>query len=361
MITMLHESLQQNRGVALVNRTLDAFFECSIDEAAKTSIHTSYERLWRDLYSLFMSGGKRTRSQLVLLSYSAFGGTEIEPIAPIAAAQELLHFSLLIHDDIIDRDYIRYSKPNIAGTYQSHYKKHHLSHDDLQHFSHSAAILAGDLMLSGAYRLVATSNASDAEKTIAHKLLSESIFDVAGGELLDTEASFSPYADGTALCVAHYKTASYSFILPLLTGANLAGANDMQCAALRKYAHALGVAYQLADDILGVFGDESTTGKSTSSDIVEGKRTYLVEKTLAQLSKSEKNVFMHAFGNIEAKPAEIEAARVLFKRSGGLESTRTKISSYAAKARAAIVDFGLEEAAQKPFDDIITQLTERSY
>lgn len=297
-----------------VNAVLDKFFEQSIQNAAK--IDPSYERLWRNLYSLIQSGGKRLRPKMTLMTYRAFGGDDISSIIPIAAAQELLHFALLIHDDVIDRDYIRYGVANIAGHYRLEYSQYLSSPGSLTHYAHSAAILGGDLMLSGAHQLIATSELSEKDKIKAQHLLSVGVFEVAGGELLDTELSFNPYKNGDALKVATYKTASYSFVLPLLTGAHLAGANEERRNTLRQYAIALGIAYQLTDDLLSVFGDERQTGKSTVSDIIEGKRTYLVEMAFEAFTPADQATFMMTFGNSKATPPEIEAAKHLLESSG---------------------------------------------
>lgn len=341
-----------------MNTTLDSFFEQSILSAA--SIDPSYERLWKNLYTLIQSGGKRLRPQMTILAYEAFGGTDHQAIASVAAAQELLHFSLLIHDDIIDRDYIRYGVANIAGQYKLTYSQFVTAKDDITHYSHSAAILAGDLMLSGAHQLIASSGLPGATVAEAQHLLSKGIFEVAGGELLDTELSFTPYKPGDALKIATYKTASYSFISPLLTGAHLANAPAEAAAPLRDYAIALGIAYQLTDDILGVFGVEAETGKSTTGDIVEGKRTYLVEMALEAFSTTDEAIFMRAFGNQNATTLEIEAAKRLFISSGARKKTEEKITEYATAALESLEQLSLPAIYREKFLHMISRVTKRN-
>lgn len=319
----------------------------------------SYERLWIGLHSLISSGGKRLRPQMTVLAYAALGGEDTDSILPIAAAQELLHFSLLIHDDVIDRDYVRYGVANIAGQYKVSYSQFAASEDDLSHYAHSAAILAGDLMLSGAYKLIATSKLSHEAIATAQSLLSTGIFEVAGGELLDTELSFMPYQTGDALKVATYKTASYSFVAPLLTGASLAGADKNQLAALRSYATALGIAYQLTDDILGVFGDEQQTGKSTTSDIAEGKRTFMVEKALQAFSASEMTIFMMAFGNPNATPIEVSTAKQLLESSGVKQVTEQKIAELTDQALVYLDSINLPAEYHQHFTEMAYKVTHR--
>lgn len=343
-----------------INSTLDVFFEQSIKEAHQIS--PSYERLWRGLHTLISSGGKRLRPQMTLLAYAAFGGEDPQSILPVAAAQELLHFSLLIHDDIIDRDDIRYGVANITGQYKSTYAPF-VNNDDgasLTHYANSAAILAGDLMLSGAHQLIASSHLPAHAIASAQHTLSRGIFEVAGGELLDTELSFMPYKNGDAILVARYKTAGYSFIAPLLTGAQLANATEEQCNALRECAVALGIAYQLTDDLLGVFGNQELTGKSTSSDITEGKRTYMVEVALDALAPSDMELFLQGFGNQKATEEQIATVRQLFESSGAKRKTEEKINNYIETAIHNLDSLGFPPSHHQGLLELIEKLTSRN-
>lgn len=343
----------------LLDEVINGFFERSIDYATK--IDPSYRYLWESLYGLFRSGGKKLRPKMVIMAYEAFGGQDVSVIIPVAAAHELLHFSLLIHDDVIDRDYIRYGVANIAGVYKLAYSQYVTSTDDQTHYAHSAAILGGDLMLSGAHQLIAASQLNDEQKMLAQSYLSQSTFEVAGGELLDTELSFAPYNEGDALKVAKFKTASYSFVSPLMTGASLATISDAQKIALHTYASSLGIAYQLVDDVLGIFGNEKRTGKSTSSDILEGKRTYMIEATLKQLSDSDRVMFMTSFGNPNATAVEVETVKRLIEKSGARQATEQKVHEYAKKAEKALNDLTLPSKHHEAFEAFITKVTERMY
>lgn len=343
---------------AEVNHVIDQYFDQSIIAAG--AISESYQLLWKYLQTLLRSGGKRVRPQMTLLAYDAFGGRDHATLLPIAAAQELLHFSLLIHDDIIDRDYIRYGVPNIAGQYDTQY--HPYVHDKIEriHYANSAAILGGDLMLSGAYQMIAGSHLSSNDKIIAQSLLGQSIFEVAGGELLDTEAAFLPVKPGDAVQIARYKTASYSFVIPLLTGAKLAGASESQQQVLRTFATALGIAYQLVDDLLGVFGVEEKTGKSTSGDIREGKHTFMVEQCLERLDAKQRVLFDISFGDPDATPATIAKVKELFITSGAKDITEQTILKYATDARIALQDLTIDHEHLASFESFITKVTDRT-
>lgn len=342
-----------------IEKELDDYFDISL--VAAKEIGPSYERLWTSLYELIKSGGKRFRPNITALSYEIFGGTKPETIVSIAAAQELLHLSLLIHDDIIDRDYVRYGVPNIAGRYKAFYQKHVTHETELAHFSHSAAILAGDLLLAGAHQLITKSGAPLEQKQIAHNLLARSVFDVAGGELLDTEASFLPYTPGDALKIALYKTARYSFVIPLLTGAKLATITKEQETHLQEYAEALGIAYQLVDDLLGVFSDEKTTGKTVLGDIREGKQTFLVEKAMEGMNTDDKILFNLAFGNPHATREAIYQAKQLLATSGGKQKTEEAINNYRTQAFQAAAKLQLDSHREAKLIELVKITTKRAF
>jgi len=341
-----------------VNRIIDAYFEESIASAG--SISESYQQLWKELRSLLNSGGKRIRPKMTILSYEAFGGKDYKKILPIAAAQEFLHFSLLIHDDIIDRDYVRYGTANIAGCYDTRYQPFARNKQDRLHYANSAALLGGDLMLSTAYQMIATANVPNKDKIIAQTLLGQSIFEVAAGELLDTESAFIPSKSGDALLIARYKTASYSFLIPLLTGARLAAASEIQQKNLRVFAIALGIAYQLVDDLLGTFGEEELTGKSISSDIREGKHTFMAEQCIEHLSSDDRVIFNASFANPAATPEMIVRVKELFVATGAKAATEKAIASYAEEANNALQNLELDQPHKDAFEQLINKVTNRT-
>lgn len=352
-------SLLDSKKTALVDQMITTFFEQSIERAGH--IAPTYQQLWEILYELIRAGGKRLRPQMVLLAYEAFGGTDTNRVVHVAVAHELLHFCLLIHDDVIDRDYVRYGTANVAGRYKILYSQYVKNLEDQTHYAHSAALLGGDLMLSGAHQLIATSPLTSQERSIAEVFLTRAIFEVAGGELLDTELSFTEYATGDALRVARYKTASYSFVAPLLTGAKLANATARQIDTLSDYAQSLGIAYQLVDDILGVFGDQAKTGKSTSGDILEGKRTYMVEQALDRMSDSEKLIFEQSFGNQHATSIEIAEVKKLLESTGARQATQALADAYTSEALNAIAAMDLTKEHRVKFERLVNDATKRSY
>lgn len=341
----------------LVDTYLDTYFTRRIEHA--DTIHGDYGNLWRSMHQLFRSGGKRLRPYMLILGYEAFGGTDTTSVVPIAAAHELLHLSLLIHDDIIDRDTIRYGTANVSGQYLHAYAHLVPGTGNRRHYADSAALLGGDLLLSSAHQLILDSTLSDRLKLLAHRQLVDGVFEVAGGELIDTEAAFRTQPVDP-IVIARYKTISYSFISPLLTGAHLAEAPEDALELLKIFAIALGTAFQLTDDLLGVFGDEGTTGKSASGDLREGKRTLLIAHSLEILTGEDRMYFTSVLGNPDASPADIDRLRGLIVGCGARTAVEAQRAHFVAKARIALKQLGLSADATTEFEQLITATTERS-
>lgn len=341
----------------LLDEIIGDFFSRSLHKAQ--SISPYYAKLWEEMNRLSAVGGKKLRPKMTLLSYQAFGGSDVKKMLPIAAAQELLHLAMLIHDDIIDRDYVRYGVKNVAGAYKDTYEPLVSNEIDRLHYAHSASILAGDLLISGAYQMTAEADVEPALILQVQALLSKSIFEVVGGELIDTESSFRELGAIKAETIALYKTASYSFIGPLLIGALLAEASAEDQAYLRLFAENLGIAFQLRDDVIGVFGDEEQTGKSTTGDIREGKRTYMIEQFYQFANDEDKRVFERHFGNQTINVDEVDIVKNLLVTSGALEGTEEAIARYEVKARSALDSLELDDEYVEQFRVLIDKATRR--
>lgn len=259
----------------LVDDVLTSFFARSKSRAE--AMHPDYRTMWEHLETCTV-GGKRFRPRLVMTVYSLLGGTERVTAATVAASFELLHTSLIVHDDVVDRDFARRGIPNVSGTYRNLAAAQGSSPSRAEHAGLSVGVIAGDLALSNAYRLLGEVDTDLATRQRLGDLLDEAIFASAAGELLDVLAPFDPTPQPVeeVLDMARLKTAVYSFEAPLQAGAVLAGGDDLLVNALGEFGRCIGIAYQVADDLIGVFGDESRTGKVGWSDLREGKRTALI-------------------------------------------------------------------------------------
>ena len=255
-----------------VDAVLERFF--SLAKKNAVGFGDSYLRLWQTLEAS-AAGGKRFRPRLVMAAYRGLGGADEHAAAYVGAAFELLHTALIVHDDVIDRDFTRRGNPNVSGSYRDIATTAGIPIPIAEHRGMSVAVIAGDLALVNAYRLIDRSGVNDEVRERLLELMDAAITASAAGELLDVDFSMSaePPAVDEVLRMERLKTAVYTFEAPLQAGAVLAGASDEIVAALGDFGCAIGIAYQVRDDLLGVFGDEKLTGKTTVGDLREGKRT----------------------------------------------------------------------------------------
>ena len=228
-----------------------------------------------------LDGGKRVRPQLACVAYTSFGGDSAEACAAVGAAFEFLHAALLLHDDVIDRDFVRRGRPNVAGIYREHGLRRGLPPSEAEHVGASVALIAGDLLLAASLRVLERATTVPSVRDSLAGVFHRAIVDAAAGELADVLLSGGAGLSSgggsvdEVLEMERLKTAVYSFEAPLRAGAILAGAAREEVDAVGRVGTLIGVAYQVIDDVLGTFGDERQTGKPTTSDLREGKLTVL--------------------------------------------------------------------------------------
>lgn len=323
-------------------------------------IGPSYVRLHETIDTLVQIGGKRLRPYIVLSTFHAYAPNEpLDNVLPAATAQELLHLAMLVHDDIIDRDLVRYGIPNVAGSYEAYYQRFINDSGEQKHLALSAALLAGDALLADAHQIIRRTQAPKDRVERAEEMLSHSIFDVIGGELLDTEVAVLPSGSVDPLSIAEHKTSSYSFVGPLSTGAVLAGAPEEDVALLGALGKHLGISYQLVDDLLGMFGDEHTTGKSTSTDIVEGKRTFLVQEFERIATEAQKSDFFSVFHRSDAGEDEIIHAKALLSASGAVEAVNERIRLHRAQCLSIIDKLQIDDTSKELLASLIAICLDR--
>ena len=257
----------------------DALLEEFFAHGAERSeaVGPEYRDLWTSLDAA-AQGGKRFRPALVAAAYRAFGGQDPALVGRVGAAVELLHTAFVVHDDVIDGDGTRRGRLNVSGSFSRRASDAGIDDDRAATLGRAAGILAGDLALVAAVRMVALCGADAATTRRLLDLLDHAVQVSAAGELADVTLSMglSPVSLGAVLTMEEHKTAVYSFELPLQAGAVLAGAPEDVVGRLSELGRLLGIGFQLLDDLQGVFGDEAATGKSVLTDLREGKATPLI-------------------------------------------------------------------------------------
>jgi geranylgeranyl diphosphate synthase type II len=332
--------LQSDALLAEVEGRLEAFFDVATARATRHSPH--YRELWRELRSA-AAGGKRLRPRLVITAYLHLGGGPLQPAIDLATAIELLHTALLLHDDVIDGDLERRGAPNLVGSFAAAGRRAGLTDPAAERWGESAAILAGDLLLTAAVRLTAGLDLDRQRRDRLVDLLDESIFRAAAGELADVAYASglgTPSADEIRDMMAD-KTAHYSLELPLRAGAILAGAEDELGDRLGSIGRSLGLVFQMRDDLLGVFGESAETGKSASNDLREGKQTMLVayaRGTDAWASTAD------LFGSETLEESDAQRLRDALERSGARARFEDEIRRERDDAIRLVQEAGLPAA-----------------
>lgn len=280
------------------------------------------------------SGGKRLRPALVAAAFGAFGGDPADTPAlyPVAAAFELLHTAFVIHDDVIDHDLVRRGVPNVAGEFRGRARDRGADEAGAALLGDAAAILAGDLLLHEAARLVALADVDTQTRHRLHALLDDAVYVSAAGELADVENSIAAVVPEARdiLDATFNKTAVYTFRAPLAAGAMLAGAHDDAIALLEVAGGRLGLAFQLVDDLIGAFGTSSQAGRESGGDLRESKRTPLV--ALARDSDDWPRV-SDAIAAAYTGPIAVREAQLALEQSGARDALRDLIARTLADVR----------------------------
>jgi geranylgeranyl diphosphate synthase type I len=266
--------------------------QARIDQALERELHRVLDRLLKlspllapiaDELRSFTASGKRVRPALLLLGFNAAGGVKLDSVEGPALALELLHTCALLHDDVIDRAATRRGRPTVHETFADRHRKAGWS-GDAHAFGEAMAILVGDLAFVYADEMFLQATVPSASLLDAFRRFTTLREEVMAGQTLDVHAATSGSTDRlAALTVATLKSGRYSVARPLEIGALLAGATAELVDGLGAFGDPLGRAFQVRDDLLGVFGDDATTGKSTASDLAEGKRTLLIAEAVAGL------------------------------------------------------------------------------
>ncbi len=330
--TRARVAVRSAEATAGVDRVLERFFRDAKRRA--TTLGPRYVDLWSTLERGSL-GGKRFRPQMVIASYESLGGSDSESCALVGAAFELLHTALIVHDDVIDRDFSRRGIPNVSGSYRDTATTAGIPTPAAEHRGMSAALIAGDLALTGASRLLLDLTCDHSTRAALLDLLDEAIFASAGGELLDVELALAIEMPTVPeiLEMERAKTAVYSFEAPLMAGAVLAGAEPFVVDALQEFGREIGVAYQLVDDLLGVFGAETETGKTTLGDLREGKRTVLI----AHAATTDEWFSIQPFiGKADLTGSEADHVRSRLEACGARAAVESLISDHVARARLVL-------------------------
>jgi geranylgeranyl diphosphate synthase, type I len=289
-----------------------------------------------------LQGGKRLRAAFLYWGYRASGGPDDEAVIRAATAMEFFQAAALLHDDVMDDSDTRRGMPAAHRRLANEHAAAGWAGSG-DRFGLAGAILGGDLCLTWSDELFATSGLPAVELTRARPVFDRMRTQLMGGQFLDVLESARGWDGLTtqervarARRVIRYKSAKYSIEHPLLIGAAAAGVSASDCDALSKYGLDLGEAFQLRDDVLGVFGDPAQTGKPAGDDLREGKLTVLVALALDEASPTIVTLFEKLLGLPDLDEPGVDELRAAITASGALDRVEQMILDLSASARAAL-------------------------
>lgn len=296
-----------------VDKRLRAFFDKKIVDAK--AIDPLYATLLEDMKKFILRGGKRLRPTLMLIGYKAAGGKDEKLALDAAVSLEIFHNFVLIHDDVMDGDLRRYGGANITGIYNRRFAKH-LNGDVARHTAESIAILAGELNEFFTFEILTELNIKPEIIFELMRHFQKTLFETGAGQQLDVmsnvrgKLSFSKIEK-----VNYYKTAQYTITSPLKMGSVLAG-NTSFVSGFANFGSELGKAFQLADDLLGLFGSGKKIGKPVGSDIREGKQTLLMYYAQKLCTPGQWRTIESRLGREDINLQDIKIVREVVKECG---------------------------------------------
>jgi geranylgeranyl diphosphate synthase type I len=307
-----------------------------------------------------LTGGKRMRPAFCYWGYRGAGGADSDPAVTAAACLELLQAAALIHDDVMDGSDTRRGQPAVHRRFAALHGGRQWQGDG-DAFGVSAAILLGDLCLIWADEMLNTSGLPADALRRAQPVYDEMRIELMAGQYLDlVEQAMGGGTVESALRVARYKSAKYTIERPLHFGAVLAGAGQDVLDGYSGYGLPLGEAFQLRDDVLGVFGDPSETGKPAGDDLREGKRTALIAMALAAASDEQASVVRRTLGDPALGDDGVDALRQVITETGALDRVEALISELMDDALTALHAAPVEEEARGVLEELALAATART-
>lgn len=302
--------------VPLIDSAMHGFLEAKKNDARLPMIG--------DMYGLLEEyccrEGKRVRPLIMLISCFGYQrGKKREDAVKIASVIEMMHSFLLIQDDIIDRSDLRRGGQSLHVACAHRYGGN--SHN--RNIGSDIALILADILFAAAVEIIAGSNVPPRVKDRFLGIFSSTYEVTAWGQVLDILNSRSKKIENpadTAITVATMKTAYYTVYYPMLMGYSLAGRNaDLEKELIRDFSLPLGLAFQMRDDILGVFGSKNNMGKPSNSDIMEAKITILVNSTIEKLERKDRKKFLDLFTKNKKTHKDVETIRQMIISSGSRE------------------------------------------
>lgn len=335
----------------------EEYLQKKIDEAGKIS------KIPAELLKRFLETarrGKKIRGALTVLGYEACGGKDKETILDASLSIELLHAGLLVHDDFMDEDKLRRGLPSLHEQFSEFGFKVKVKSDSY-HYGETMAVIAGDIAFYLSWEKLLESEFSPDRLVRAGKIYTKHVVRTAFGQGMDlTNTPLTGLNEKHLLSVLRLKTAEYTGVLPLLLGAVLAGeTNGRRLKAIENYGLSFGWAFQIQDDILGMFGDEEKVGKPVGSDLREGKNTLLMLH-LSQRGTREQRAFQRkVLGNKNITKDDVLKMRQILKDAGSYDYVVNLGWKYVEEGKNQIPLITADRRLREILESLIIYMMER--
>ena len=308
---------------------------------------------------IVMAGGKRARAAFMYYGYLAAGGRERKKMLKASVSIELIHAFLLIHDDVIDQDELRHGVKT-THIYYGEIAKKYFKNKDANHFGNSMAIIIGDMIGALGNQVLYESKFEAGIIIKALHRLQSIVSCTAIGQSEDVFIENRGRAtEKEILKMYENKTAKYTFEGPLHLGAILAGADQKFLQSLSGYSIPAGIAFQIQDDILGIFGHAEKTGKPVGSDVRQGKQTILVAKALEKADKKQKEILKKCLGNKNLTASELSQFKKVIIETGSLAYAQELAQKLIFEAKAKIDQVDIEKEAREFLLGIVDYMLNR--
>jgi geranylgeranyl diphosphate synthase type I len=322
-----------------------------------------YAAFTATLEDFVLNGGKRLRPAFAYWGWRAVAAAEPDPgVLLLFSALELLHACALLHDDVIDNSATRRGRPTAHVQFAALHRDRNWrgSPDD---FGVSAAILLGDLALSWADDIVFGVGLCPDARQRVQRVWADIRAEVVAGQYLDIVAEASAAESiASAMNVDHFKTACYTVTRPLQLGVAAAADRPDVHAAFARFGTDLGVAFQLRDDVLGVFGDPTVTGKPSGDDLRSGKRTVLLAEAVELADKSDPaaaDLLRTSIGT-PLTDNQVDELRDVIQSVGALAAAEQRIATLSRRALDTLAGAPIDAAAKAGLSALALTATNRS-
>jgi len=345
-----------------IDSALTSFLASNCD--AIKAIGSELEPVAQSLTAFTLDSGKRFRPLLANLGYLATGKTLASNAIATLSSLELVHVCALIHDDVMDQSDSRRGAPTIHRIFEAIHRDEKLQ-GSAALYGEASAILLGDLALVWAAKMSHTSGIDVSELGPFHAIFDEMQSELMAGQFLDIhEQALGTQSVERSLKVARYKSAKYSIERPLHAGVALALHDDLPRATelsahFSAFGLPLGEAFQLRDDVLGVYGESEATGKPVGDDLREGKRTVLIALAHKYANPAQKELLDSLVGNPDLNSHQIEQLQHAIDDSGALQEVENLIARMTEESLSALHSAPIERSAAKLLEQMAIRATQR--